>query len=231
MKGAINAKRLEEVEVLIWDFDWTLWGHNHLREFRRLISKLQIPYTEEYMKQFQKFSLNYTTYLQDRVITKDVMIKCIEENLTFIKQYNITGEQFLEVWISNDKIDFYTNSKKVVEECAKRGYIQYGLTDWFYAQQIIYLRKGGYMELFNDIFCCDGAYFKPNVANIERIIKNEEKSKFIMIGDSLTTDIKMANNAGIKSVWFNTRNLNKKDFPNIVPTYEISEIKQLLEIL
>lgn len=51
----------------------------------------------------------------------------------------------------------------------------------------------------------------------------------IMVGDKLTTDILGANTIGMTSVWINRHGMVRND--EIVPTYEIANLKELLQIL
>lgn len=51
----------------------------------------------------------------------------------------------------------------------------------------------------------------------------------LVIGDSLSSDIRGAHNAGIDSCWFNPRGMERPAFP--APTYEIRNLGGLLELL
>lgn len=51
----------------------------------------------------------------------------------------------------------------------------------------------------------------------------------IMVGDKLTTDILGANTIGMTSVWINRHGIPRTD--DIVPTYEISNLVELLQLL
>jgi putative hydrolase of the HAD superfamily len=50
----------------------------------------------------------------------------------------------------------------------------------------------------------------------------------IMVGDNLKTDIKGANQAGIRSIWINRRNEKPEE---VTPDFEISELSELLELM
>ena len=56
-----------------------------------------------------------------------------------------------------------------------------------------------------------------------------DKDKCIMVGDSLSADIKGAINAGIKSCWFNPK--NQPNLMGIKPDYEIKELMELPKLL
>lgn len=58
---------------------------------------------------------------------------------------------------------------------------------------------------------------------------HENKSKALMIGDNLKSDILGGLNFGIDTCWFNFRNIENKT--GIKPKYEITSISQILEII
>lgn len=55
------------------------------------------------------------------------------------------------------------------------------------------------------------------------------KEKTIIVGDSLTSDIKGGNNAGIQTCWYNPRGIKCPD--DVTANYEIKDILQLKNIL
>ncbi len=73
---------------------------------------------------------------------------------------------------------------------------------------------------------------KPNPEIFEHTLKligQVDKSEVLMIGDSLTSDIKGGNNFGIDTCWYNPKNLDNTSQVN--PTYEINDLMSLLNIL
>ena len=57
----------------------------------------------------------------------------------------------------------------------------------------------------------------------------EDKTRILMVGDTLTSDVLGGNNAGIDTCWFN--HANKPNDTTIRPTYEIHQIGELLPII
>ncbi|HBZ10961.1 MAG TPA: HAD family hydrolase [Bacillus bacterium] len=55
-----------------------------------------------------------------------------------------------------------------------------------------------------------------------------QKEEAVMVGDNLNTDILGANRAGIKSVWINRE---QKERNEVEPSYEISQLTDLYEVL
>ena len=75
-------------------------------------------------------------------------------------------------------------------------------------------------------------YPKPQIEYFNYCFKHIDgfdKSKTLIIGDSLTSDIQGGVNAGIDTCWFNPwRSANKS---NLTPTYEIADLRKILEIV
>jgi 2-haloacid dehalogenase len=55
-----------------------------------------------------------------------------------------------------------------------------------------------------------------------------KKSEVLMVGDSLTSDVKGGNDSGIDTCWFNPSGLPLQD--GVEPTYEIRRIAELLDL-
>jgi len=71
---------------------------------------------------------------------------------------------------------------------------------------------------------------KPNQSFFQHIFqKLPHKESAIIIGDSLSSDIKGGNDFGIDTCWFNPNKCTNKS--GIIPTYEISDLGDLRSIL
>ncbi len=95
------------------------------------------------------------------------------------------------------------------------------------------LTASGLFPLFEDIFISEmTGYQKPQVEFfhycMERI-PNFSKEATLIIGDSLTSDIKGGNNIGIDTCWFNPNQEEKN--VDVTVTYEIHTLEDLYEIV
>ena len=68
------------------------------------------------------------------------------------------------------------------------------------------------MEFFNTVFEKTG-------------LTETNKAQILIVGDSLTSDIKGGNNIGIDTCWYNPKGVNKPD--DIIVNYEIKELSDL----
>jgi 2-haloacid dehalogenase len=95
------------------------------------------------------------------------------------------------------------------------------------------LTDSGLLPFFKDVFVSeDTGYQKPMKEYFDYVIERIpgfESENTLIIGDSLTADIKGGNLAGIDTCWFNPGiEVNETD---ILPTYEIRSLDELHEIL
>ena len=88
-------------------------------------------------------------------------------------------------------------------------------------------------KYFNGIFISEHIGFdKPSKEYFDACfakIPNLEKDKSIIVGDSLTSDIRGGINAGIKTCWFNPK--GKPQNPDTVPDFEIRSLSELPALL
>lgn len=93
--------------------------------------------------------------------------------------------------------------------------------------------KGGSLEQYFDLILISGEVNcrKPDKKIFQKAFSHfkKQKEEFIMIGNSLKSDIGGAANAGIRSVWVNrTKEANNN---GVKPDYEISSLLQIFDIL
>ena len=95
------------------------------------------------------------------------------------------------------------------------------------------LQGSVFAELFEAAFISEEAgAAKPSRAYFDyvaRRLPGMGPENALVIGDSLSTDIQGANNAGLPCCWFNPQGKPRREDLRI--DYEISDLRQLLEIV
>ncbi len=95
------------------------------------------------------------------------------------------------------------------------------------------LFKTGFDKYFEKSFVSEEiGFFKPDLRYFEACfaaIDAFDKSKAVMVGDSLSSDIAGGRNAGIKTVWLNR--FGAENESEIIPDYEIGDISALPELI
>lgn len=107
------------------------------------------------------------------------------------------------------------------------------LTNGFTIAQHARIGGSSLKDLFEVIITSEEVGFQKPQAEVFEYAMDKlqilDKSRVLMIGDSLSSDIQGGNNYGIDTCWFNPH--GKKNVTAIQPTFEIQTWDQLVEIV
>lgn len=110
-------------------------------------------------------------------------------------------------------------------------YKMYVASNSFYAQQLNRLTLAGLNDCFDAIFVSEEVgYSKPSREFFDEIMKRAsvgDPERAMMIGDSLTADIKGAAAAGMRSCWFNRTGAKAPPYVDVT-TDDISRLPEIL---
>lgn len=123
---------------------------------------------------------------------------------------------------------FMDGAEELLETLSKE-YRLYLATNGTSAVQKSRIKSADIAKYFQGIYISeDVGYNKPDVNYFEacfRDIPDFSKDETVMIGDSLTSDMRGGINAGIKTVWFNPQGKDRDD--SIVPDHEIHSLDEI----
>ena len=95
------------------------------------------------------------------------------------------------------------------------------------------VKIGKFDKYFKELFLSeDIGIQKPDIRFFDYCYEklgSPPKEELILIGDSLSADIKGGNNFGIDTIWFNKNNAPAPS--DIIPTYTVEKLSQIKEIL
>ena len=125
------------------------------------------------------------------------------------------------------------HAEEVCQALWDQGHQLYIITNATASVQRSRLKNSVFSRFITDTFISeDAGAAKPSIAYYEyvrRRLPDLTAENGLVIGDSLTTDILGANNAGLPCCWFNP---SKKARPSgLRINYEIADLRQLLEIV
>ena len=127
---------------------------------------------------------------------------------------------------------FVDGAKEILEYLAPK-YDLYIVSNSTYKMQYCRLTTAGVCDYFKKIFVSDKiGHQKPTKEFFDccfEQIPNFNPEETIIIGDSLTSDIKGGIMAGIKTCWLNTKDI--KELRTIKPDYEIFSLEEIKNIL
>lgn len=235
-------------KYLIFDMDDTLIDNkeNVKYAFKKMVDYLNKEYSDELFNDWYYFDIqfwdDYKNGLievpEDYLSPRDLYVAYVQ-SLRYIKFFNneLSISEALKV---NDL--FLNNLKEVVievkgaEEVLKELSSKYKIVIATNGpSQAVYTKidKIGCSDYIYKVFAADmteNTVTKPNPLYFMELCKyldEEDKSKMLVIGDSIKTDVEGAINSKIDSCWFNRDN---KDIESNA-TYVIKELKDLLDIL
>lgn len=107
------------------------------------------------------------------------------------------------------------------------------LSNGFHTVQDSRIKRSALNNTFVDLITSERAgYQKPDSRIFDYAFSKlqiEDKDRVLIVGDSLTSDIKGGVNYGIDTCWFNPD--HRKNCTDVLPTYEIQELTDLQKIL
>ncbi|MGT2867087.1 YjjG family noncanonical pyrimidine nucleotidase [Streptococcus fryi] len=127
----------------------------------------------------------------------------------------------------------YDGAYALLDSVTKQGYQVYAATNGIETIQRSRIARSGLETFFTQVFISEEIGIpKPNAAFFNHIadqIVNFSYDKALMIGDSLTADVKGGNNVGLDTVWYNPSGLD--NHTTAIPTYTVQSYSDLLALL
>lgn len=224
-------------EIIIFDADETLFDFKKSERdaFKNAMLEFNIEYDENYhLKIYSDINKAIWKEFEKRLITQEKLK--VER---FKRLSNKLNLEFDEVKFARSYMKhlanasfLYDDSIPLVESLHKSyklSIVTNGLTD----VQNKRIRKSIIAKYFQDIVISEEAgVSKPDSKIFELAlnnIKHTDKSKVLIVGDSLTSDIQGGINSGIDTCWLNSNKI--ANTTNFKPTYEISNLMELKDIL
>lgn len=122
------------------------------------------------------------------------------------------------------------DARETLEALRDRGYRLFAASNSFGHLQRSRLQQAGILDLFEDTYISmDIGYDKPDVRFYEEALRRcgLRPQDVLMVGDSMTTDIVGAQQAGLDTCWFNKYNEQRHE---ALPTYVIYRLGELLVV-
>lgn len=224
-------------EVIIFDADETLFDFrkSEREALKNTMVQFDIDYDENYhLKVYKDINSVIWKEFEDGILLqKNLNVERFKRLLSKLN-LNFDEIEFSKSYVKHLSYAsfLYNDSLPLIESLYKEFkliIITNGLKD----VQDNRIRKSIIGKYFEDVVVSEEVEVsKPDPKIFEHAlnnIKHTDKSKVLMVGDSLTSDIQGGINFGIDTCWFNPNNIIKKTA--IEPTYEISNLMNLKNIL
>ena len=226
------------IKTLLWDIDGTLLDFSKSEKYgiRKCFDIFSLgECTDEMLSRYSIINRKYWEMLERNELTKPEVLRGRFEE--FFKTEGIVFDRIDDFNLEyqyrlGDEVFFCDNGFETVS--ALKGKIkQYAVTNGTYVAQSRKLSQSGLDKIFDGVFISDKiGYEKPSVEFFNAVQSEIGKFKadeVMIIGDSLTSDIRGGNNAGILCCWYNPHGVENKNLLKI--DFEITNISQVIKIL
>ena len=227
---------MKTYKTLLFDIDDTLldFGASEQAALNRLFEEQGFPLTFEVEKQYRAINQGLWKAFEEGKINRDEVI-----NTRFSRLFHEYGKVVDGALLGGSYSSFLAEGHELVEGALelitslKSKFDLYIVTNGVSKTQDKRLRASGLHPLFKDIFVSeDTGYQKPMKEFFDYVfdrIPDVDPTQTLIIGDSLSADIRGGYLAGIDTCWFNPK--MKTNETGIVPTYEIQKLEELHEIV
>lgn len=209
--------------------DWDLCSHEAIKK-----AKEELNYTipDSIYEAYDRLNPILWHMHEKKEITMDELFQ-----MRFNKIFNEIGvsydgvlfEKAFRKYILDSHI-FIPNAKEILEYLYSK-YDVYAASNSTLYQQLRRLSKANIIDFFTDIFVSEElGSSKPSKEFYDACLKrmHHKKEEIIVIGDSLTSDIFGAYTYGLKSIWFNKKNIKEKE---ALYTYKVSDLNDIRKYL
>ena len=221
---------------LLFDADDTLLDFPKAasRAFAKMCQIHGIPYTPEAYRIYHEINLELWAAFDRGEVSKGFVV--LERCVRFLKAIKLErdpvrcNQDFLEAL--GRGVYPLPHAEAVCRELRERGHHLYIITNAVASVQRNRLRGSVFADLFDGTFISEEAgAAKPDRAYfdyVRRRLPCLTAENALVIGDSLSTDIQGANNAGLPCCWFNPAGKPRRE--DLRVDYEIRSLRELLEI-
>ncbi|MDE7231917.1 MAG: YjjG family noncanonical pyrimidine nucleotidase [Lachnospiraceae bacterium] len=224
--------------TVLWDLDQTLLDFNRAMNcaLRATCERYELYVDDEIVALYAAINQSFWKRLEmGELNQQEVAVGRFRTLFQELKIGHIKPEEFNKNYHKElGSVYFYMEgAKELVTALKQKGYRQYIVTNGMASTQESKLRRSGLDQIMDGVFISERlGYPKPMKGFFDACfaalpqIKREE---CILVGDSLSSDMRGANNAGVAACWFNPDRKAKEI--EVRTDYEIHYLQELLPIL
>lgn len=221
--------------VLLLDADGTLLDFKKSEEvgLREVFREFQIPDKEACRTYYLALNERLWAEFEEGIISKQHIFEVRFQMM--LDHFHLSGdgiamEHRYREWL-NQGSHIIPGAYELIEQLAKH-YELYIVTNGVSKTQYLRLAASDLQPFFQQVFVSeDIGYQKPQKEYFDYVLSHihAAPADMLLIGDSLSSDILGANQAGIASCWFNPDQISNDG--RIKPMYEIQRLEDVWKIL
>lgn len=224
-------------KVILFDADETLFDFKKTEReaFKNAMIDFGVDYDEGYhFSIYKEINTAIWKELEEGLITQDKLKVERFKRLNDKLNAGFNEEEFARAYMMHlgNGSFLLDGAIELIEDLSSK-YILSIVTNGLTSVQERRVKKSVIAKYFKEIVISEEVgVSKPNPEIFEYALRNIEginKSEILMIGDSLSSDIRGGINYGIDTCWFNIH--KEKNNMELNPTYEVSSYKELADLL
>lgn len=224
-------------EVILWDVDQTLLDFKKSESYavKSCFEQFGRSVDEDAVSLYSAINEGFWKKIEKgEIAKKEALIQRFE---TFFDAIHVTGidaAAFQQAYgEALGSVYFYLDDSYELVKSLRGKYRQYLVTNGVSYTQRKKLALSGFDKLVEGIFVSEEIGVpkpqKEYFDNCFAMIPDFHKERTIIVGDSLTSDMRGANNAGISACWYNPKGTQNN--LEVMIDYEIKNLNELREIL
>lgn len=217
---------------VLFDADETLFSFNSYLGLTAMLKRYGIDFTREDYDAFQAVNkLLWVAYQNNEITAEDIQMRRFAKlaEQTGVHQIQLNQELMAEMAKVSKPLDGVMEMLETLYPEVKMGIITNGFTE-LQQQRLQNTQTEKFFEIVVvseqiGVAKPDRKVFDYAFSQMDEL----DKTKILMVGDTLASDILGGYNSGIDTCWFNHANLVNDT--KIQPTYEIKDIHELVGIV
>ncbi|MEG2338125.1 MAG: YjjG family noncanonical pyrimidine nucleotidase [Clostridium sp.] len=224
-------------EVLLFDADETLFDFkkSEREAFKNAMIEFGVDYDESYhLPIYKEINTAIWKEFEEGLITQAKLKIDRFKRLSTKLNIDFNPEQFAASYMKHLSYGsfLYDGAIELVNDLSKKYRLSI-ITNGLTLVQNRRIRGSEIAKFFDDIVISEEiGISKPSPEIFEHALKNlnyTDKSKVLMIGDSLSSDIRGGYNYGVDTLWFNQD--SSENTSDIAPTYVAKNFEEIRNIL
>lgn len=203
---------MRKYDTILWDLDGTLLDFKMSERYALgvCLKMFGITMTEEMLSLYSGINESYWERLErGEVEKKELLPGRFRE---FFRQMGIEGIDPNEMQKQYErelgtKTYYVDDSYEIVKKLKEMGVKQHIVTNGILITQQIKMKNSGFDRLVDKVFISDViGWEKPRREFFEKAfaeLSDFNKERALLVGDSLTSDMRGANNIGVDACWYN----------------------------
>ncbi len=228
---------MAKFDTILWDVDQTLLDFKKSEDYaiRYCFRKFGKEASDEAVAIYSRINEGFWKRIEKGEINrKDALVQRFEQLFQQIGEQDMDAGAFQKEYAEAlGSVYYYLDDSYELVKNLRGKYRQYLVTNGVTLTQMKKLRLSGFDQLADGIFVSEQIGIpKPHKDFFEKcfsMIPGFCKETAVIVGDSLSSDMRGGNNAGIATCWYNPAGL--KSLSDVKIDYEIRNLKEIWDIL